>query len=310
MPPFRRRGWVARITLVVPTLWLLMTLAFVLVRLAPGGPFDTERVLPAAVQAQIEAAYGLDAPLWQQYLSYLWRLLHADLGPSYQYVDQDVGGLILAGLPTSATLGATALLCAVPLGLFLGVLAAVQPGRFWDRLVLLGSTLGLALPNFVVAPMLVLLFALTLGWLPAGGWDAGWRSAVLPVLALAIPQVAAIARLSRGAAAEVMQAPYLRAARARGVPEGLVLRRHALRPILLPVLSYLGPAAAGILTGSVVIEQIFGLPGIGRYFVQGALNRDYTLVLGVTLFYGSLIILFNLLVDLLYTRLDPRLRRT
>ncbi|MBL6751215.1 MAG: ABC transporter permease subunit [Nevskia sp.] len=291
----------------VPTLLVLVTLVFFLMRAAPGGPFDRERTLPPQIEARLAAEYRLDQPLWRQYLHYLGRLAHGDLGPSFQYEGFTVGELIGSGAPVSAELGGAALLLALLLGGGLGCAAALARGSAVDRALMLVSMLGISVPNYVTAPLAILLFAVLLNWLPAGGWSAhGMADAVLPVLALALPQIAAIARLTRASLLEVLGAGFIRAARAHGLGEARVLLGHAFKPAALPVLSYLGPAAAGILTGSVVVEQTFGIPGIGRYFVQGALNRDYTLVLGVVLFYGTLIVLFNLLVDLLYGWLDPR----
>jgi len=298
-----------RLLELVPTLLLLVTLTFVMLHAAPGGPFDSERALPEATRAALTARYHLDQPLWRQYLLYLGDLLRGDLGPSYQYPDRSVADLIGAGLPVSALLGSLAMALALIVGLALGIVAAMKPHSLQDRLVMALAVAGLSVPNFVLAPLLILLMAVTLHWLPAGGWSGRPQELLLPVLALALPQIATIARLTRAALLEVLQTPWIRTARAKGLRERHVVLRHALRPVLLPVISYLGPAAAGTLTGSVVVEQIFGLPGVGRYFVLGALNRDYGLVLGVVLIYGGLIVLFNLMVDLLYAQLDPRLRR-
>ena len=293
----------------VPTLLLLITLAFFLMRAAPGGPFDRERALPPQIEAALQTEYHLDQPLWRQYLGYLDGLAHGDLGPSFQYIGFSVAELIASGAPVSFRLGASAMLLAVLLGGLLGCLAALRRNSVFDRALMALAMLGISVPNYVVAPLLILLFAIGLGWLPAGGWSShGIADAVLPVIALALPQIAVIARLMRASMIETLSANFIRTARAKGLPMRLIVWRHALRPAALPVLSYLGPAAAGIVTGSVVIEQVFGIPGIGRYFVQAALNRDYTLVLGVVIFYGALIILFNFLVDLLYGTLDPRLR--
>lgn len=299
-----------RLLTAVPTLLVLMTLCFFLMRLAPGGPFDRDRSLPPAIEAALAAEYHLDEPLPQQYLRYLAGLLRGDLGPSFQYQEFRVAELIATGLPVSAAIGLGALLLALLLGGAMGIAAALRPGRPLDHGLAALGLVGVSIPSYVVAPLLVLLFAVTLRWLPAGGWQSGrWSDLVLPIVALALPQLSAIARLLRGALIEALQQPFVRTARAKGLPESTVLLRHALRPALLPLLSYLGPATAGLLTGSVVVEQVFGLPGIGRYFVQGALNRDYTLVLGVVLVYGALIVLLNLLVDLLHGLLDPRVRR-
>lgn len=285
-----------------------MTLAFFLIRLAPGGPFDTEKNLPAEIEANLAAKYHLDEPLWQQYLRYLGDLARGDLGPSFKYADYTVNELIAQGFPVSLRLGLLAIALALIAGVAAGTIAAMRQNRAVDYTVMSISMTGISIPNFVLAPLLILLFAVELQWLPAGGLDAGWRVWVLPVISLALPQIAYIARLTRGSMIEVLRSNYIRTARAKGLPRRRVIVGHALRPALLPVLSYLGPALAGIITGSVVIETIFGIPGLGRFFVQGALNRDYTLVLGVVVFYGTLIVLFNLLVDLLYAAFDPRVR--
>ncbi|MCX7072459.1 MAG: ABC transporter permease subunit [Gammaproteobacteria bacterium] len=298
-----------RLLTAVPTLFVLVGLSFFLMHAAPGGPFDSERSLAPEVEARLNAQFHLDEPAWRQFGRYLGGLLHGDLGPSLQYEGRSVAGLIGDGAPVSAALGAVALLLALTGGVALGAIAALRRDSALDRGLMLLALLGLSLPSYVVAPLLILVFALALDWLPAGGWD-GPASVLLPAVALALPQLAAIARLTRGALGEVLAAPWIRAARAKGLPERLIVFRHALRPALLPVLSWLGPAAAGLMTGSVVVEQVFGIPGIGRYFVQGALNRDYTLVLGVVLFYGALVVTFNFLVDLAYGLLDPRTRPT
>lgn len=296
-----------RLLSAVPTLLVLVALAFFLLRAAPGGPFDEERALPAEVQAQVAAAYHLDEPLWRQFTRYLGGLARGDLGPSFQYPGRSVNELIAAGFPVSLQLGLAAMLLALPLGCGLGIAAALKRGTVTDHGLMTLAMAGLAIPNFVVAPLLILAFALALGWLPAGGWD-DWRSAVLPVAALALPQAAILARLTRGSMAEVLAQQYIRTARAMGLPQRWIVLRHALKPALMPVLSYLGPALAQVITGSVVVEQIFSIPGLGRHFVQGALNRDYTVVMGVVVFYGALVVLLNLAVDLLYGALDPRVR--
>jgi oligopeptide transport system permease protein len=299
-----------RLAAAVPTLLVLVTAAFFLMRAAPGGPFDDERVMPEEIRAQIEAAYHLDEPLWRQYLIYMGNLAQGDLGPSFRYEGRTVNELIGEGLPVSLTIGGLALALALVLGIIAGTTAALRRGRATDHIVMGLSMTGISIPNFVIAPLLILGFAVTLGWLPAGGWeDAGWRHLVLPVIALGLPQVAYVARLLRGSLIEVLSSDCIRTARAKGLPGRTIVLRHALRPALLPVLSYLGPAAAALITGSVVMEQIFGIPGLGRHFVQGALNRDYTLVLGLVLFYGALIIAFNFVVDVLYGVLDPRVGR-
>jgi oligopeptide transport system permease protein len=293
----------------IPTLLVLITLAFFMMRAAPGGPFDKERSLLPEIEAAMKATYHLDEPLWQQYFRYMGGLLRGDLGPSFQYEGYSVAELIAQGFPTSLKLGLSSLLLALLVGGAAGIWAARRQNRFGDWSVMTLSMAGISLPSYVVAPLLILLFAVTLHWLPAAGWEPGrYSDMVLPVIALALPQIAYIARMMRGSMIEVLRANFIRTARAKGLPERVVILRHALRPAMMPILSMLGPAAAGVITGSVVIEQIFSIPGLGRYFVQAALNRDYTLVLGVVIFYGVLIVFFNFLVDLLYGALDPRVR--
>jgi len=293
----------------IPTLLILMTLAFFMMRAAPGGPFDTEKSLPPEIQANLDRKYHLDEPLIQQYGRYLWDLLHGDFGPSFQYKDYSVNELIATGFPVSLRLGLNAIAIALVIGVGLGTLAALRQNSATDYSVMTLAMTGISIPNFVLAPILILIFAVYLGWLPAGGWnDGAFRNTILPVIGLALPQIAYISRLMRGSMIEVLRSNPIRTARAKGLPERVVILRHALKPALLPVVSFLGPATAAVITGSVVIEQIFGIPGLGRYFVQGALNRDYTLVMGVVVFYGVLIILFNFLVDLVYAMLDPKVR--
>ena len=296
-----------RLFLTVVTFWVIITLTFFLLRLAPGGPFDGERRLPAEVEQNLLAAYKLDQPLPAQYFDYLQMLLHADLGPSFKQKDFSVAELVSAGLPVSLTVGGLALLLAIAAGISIGTFAGLNMGSHLDLLVMGATNLGLAVPAIVLAPLLALLFAVWLEWLPAGGIGTPAHY-VLPAIALALPFVAAIARLTRGSVAETLQEPHITTARAKGLPRARIIRRHILPLALLPVLSFLGPAAAALLTGSVVVEQVFELPGIGRYFVQAALNRDYTLVMGVVVVYAAFILLFNLIVDLCYARLDPRIR--
>ncbi len=293
----------------IPTLLILMTLAFFMMRAAPGGPFDTEKSLPPEIQANLDKKYHLDEPLIQQYGRYLWDLAHGDFGPSFQYKDYSVNELIATGFPVSLRLGLSAIAIALVVGVGLGTLAALRQNSATDYSVMTLAMTGISIPNFVLAPILILIFAVYLGWLPAGGWnDGAWRNTILPIIGLALPQIAYISRLMRGSMIEVLRSNPIRTARAKGLPERVVILRHALKPALLPVVSFLGPATAAVITGSVVIEQIFGIPGLGRYFVQGALNRDYTLVMGVVVFYGMLIILFNFIVDLVYAMLDPKVR--
>jgi oligopeptide transport system permease protein len=300
----------------IPTLFVIITLAFFMIRAAPGGPFDSQRRLPPEVERNVKAAYNLDKPLTQQYLIYLGKLAHGDLGPSYKNKDFTVAQLIGTGLPVSARLGLTAMALALLLGSFLGISAALRQNRWQDYSVMSVAMLGITIPTFVTAPLLTLVFGIygitLFGYdlsLPVGGWNGGaWRNVILPVTVLALPQIAIVARMMRGSMVEVLRANYIRTARAKGLPVRRIVLGHALRAAALPLVSYLGPALAAILTGSLIVEQIFGLPGIGRYFVQGALNRDYTLVLGVVICYAALIILLNFLADMMVALLDPRVR--
>ncbi len=293
----------------IPTLLILIALAFFMVRLAPGGPFDAERALLPEIEANLRAAYHLDEPLYQQFLRYLGGLLRGDFGPSFQYRDYTVTELIMAGFPVSLRLGGGAMILALLFGITAGSIAALRQNTRTDYSVMSVSMTGISVPNFVMAPILILIFAVYLGWLPAGGLGEGSpRNLILPIISLALPQIAYISRLTRGSMIEVLRSDFIRTAKAQGLPAGKILIRHALKPALLPVVSYLGPATAAIITGSVVIEQIFSIPGLGRFFVQGALNRDYTLVMGVVVFYGVLIIAFNLIVDLAYAWLDPKVK--
>jgi len=298
-----------RLLTAIPTLLVIATLAFMLLHLTPGGPFDSDKVLVPQIQHAIESRYHLDEPLWRQYLRYLGELARGDFGPSFQYRNTSVNELIAQGLPVDAAIGSAALLLALLLGGATGLVAATRPGSWRDQLPMGLAMLGISIPVFVIAPLLILVFAMRLHWLPSGDWVAGsWRHLLLPALALALPYTAYIARIVRAAAIEALGQPYIRTARAKGLPTHVIVLRHALRPTLMPLVSFLGPALAGVLTGSIVVEQVFGLPGIGRLFVTGALNRDYTVVTGVTVLYGALIIGFNLLVDLCYAWLDPRVR--
>jgi len=295
----------------IPTLFVIITLAFFLMHSVPGGPFDSERVLPPEVEANLKAAYGLDKPLIVQYGLYMGKVVRGDLGPSFKYSDFTVSEVIATGLPVSVRLGFTAMTIALILGVFLGTIAAIKQNSKIDYAVMTLAMTGIAVPNFVMAPLLSLVLGVYLGWLPVAGWNNGaLPNMVLPVIAMALPYVAYIARLMRGSMIEILRSNYIRTARAKGLRESIVIWRHAMPTAILPVVSFLGPATAGILTGSVVIEQIFGLPGIGKFFVQGALNRDYTLVMGVIIFYSSAIIVFNVIVDLLYRLLDPRVRQS
>jgi oligopeptide transport system permease protein len=300
---------VRRIIGILPTLFVIITVSFFIVRLAPGGPFDQEGGLPPQIRANLEREYGLDQPLALQYWHYVAHLAQGDFGPSFKLRDFSVSELIASGLPVSATLGACALLLAILLGIPLGVAAALWRDRAADLGITGFVTLAIALPSFVTGPVLALVFGLYLHWLPVAGWEEGApRYLVLPVLTLALPVAAYVARLTRGSLLEVLRANHVRTARARGLGEVRILLRHALRPALLPVVSYLGPAAAFVVTGSLVVETVFALPGTGRYLVQGAINRDYTLVMGMIIVYGVLTLLLNLAADLIYGWLDPRVR--
>ncbi len=300
---------VRRLLEAIPTLLVIVALSFFLMHSAPGGPFDSERVLPPEIEANLKAAYNLDKPVWQQFLIYLANAVQGDFGPSFTYKDFSVSELIGTGFPVSLKLGLSAITLAVIIGCTLGILAAMRQNTKTDYSIMGVAMVGITIPNFVMAPLLTLVFGIYLGWLPVAGLgDGSFRNLVLPVIALALPQIAIISRLTRGGMVEVLRSNFVRTAHAKGLPEHLIITRHTLRAALLPVISYLGPAIAGLVTGSVVIEQIFGLPGIGRYFVQGAINRDYTLVMGTVITYGSLIVLMNLLVDLVYGLMDPRVR--
>jgi oligopeptide transport system permease protein len=298
-----------RLLVAVPTLFIIVTVAFFMIRIAPGGPFDRERAIPPEIEKNILAAYDLDLPLWQQYVKYVGGVLQGDFGPSYKYRDFTVLDLIASGLPASLQLGGVAILLAVLFGITAGTFAALSQNSRYDYLIMAGAMTGIAIPNFVMAPLLTLVFGVYLSLLPVAGWgDGAIVNKILPIIALALPQIAYVARLTRGSMIETLGQNYVRTARAKGLRERIVIVRHALRGALLPVVSYLGPATAQIITGSVVIETIFDFPGIGRHFVQGALNRDYTVVMGVMIFYATLIIVFNLLVDLAYALLDPKVK--
>ncbi|WP_446653749.1 ABC transporter permease [Blastomonas sp.] len=301
-----------RLLTAIPTLLLVLLASFALMRFAPGGPFDGERPLAPETRAALEAAYGLNLPMGEQFWLFLKRTLTGDFGPSLVYRDFTVTQLIADSLPVSLTLGGLAILLALVLGLAAGTVAALRPGGWADETLMLAATFVTALPSFVTGPLLALIFGLWLGLLPVGGLGDGLLSApqywIMPVIALALPVAGAIAKLARAGLAAALAQEHIRTARARGLGTGAIIARHALRPALVPVVSYLGPAAAGLLTGAVVIETVFALPGLGRYFVQGALNRDYPLIMAVILLYAALIIAFNLIADLLYGWLDPRSR--
>ena len=297
-----------RLMTAIPTLLGIILASFFLMRLAPGGPFDGERPLAPETREALQAAYGLDKPLWEQAWLYVSRLVQGDFGPSLVYRDFTVSELVAQGLPISLMLGGLAIVLALLIGVSAGLFAAVRAGKAADKMIMMAATVATALPTFVTGPALALLLGLWLGLLPVSGKGDGVLWLVMPVFALALPVSGAIAKLTRAGLATVLKQDHIRTARARGLPETKILFKHGLRPALVPVASYLGPAAAGLLTGAVVVETVFGLPGLGRYFVQGALNRDYPLVLGVVTLYAALIILFNLFADLIYGWLDPRMR--
>jgi len=294
----------------IPTLALIVALSFLLTRLAPGGPFDEEQALAPEIRANLEAAYGLDRPALVQFARYVSGIVRGDFGPSFKFRDFTVSELIANGLPVSLAVGLAALLLALAIGVPAGIWAALARGRFVDRLAMMLVVAGISIPVFVIAPLLMLVFGIWLRWLPVAGWMPGRPSdLILPVVTLALPVVAYLARLTRGSLLEILRTTWIRAARARGLSERVVIVRHALPAALLPVVSYLGPAAAAVLAGSLVVETLYGLPGMGRHLVQGALNRDYTLVMGMVIVYAGLMILLNLLADLVYAWLDPRIRR-
>ena len=299
-----------RLLVAVPTLLILIILSFLLMHAAPGGPFTFEKKLPPEIMANLNAKYGLDQPLWRQMFNYVWGIVaHFDFGPSFVYKDRNVNEIIAQGFPVTLYYGAVAFVMAVVVGIALGVFAAMYQNTWLDYLAV-GISIGAqVLPNFVMAPILVLVFALWLDWLPAGGWEGGqWRHIVLPAIALATSYMASISRITRSSMLEVLTSNHIRTARAKGLPTHKVILRHAIKPALIPVISYLGPAFVAMITGSVVIDMYFSTGGIGKSFVDAALNRDYAVMMGITLLVGFLTIVFNLLVDILYAWIDPKIR--
>ncbi len=292
----------------IPVILAVITVTFFLVRAAPGGPFSTEKAVSPQVQAALEAQYQLDLPMHQQYFNYLADLLKGDMGPSFKYPGRSVDELIFQGLPVTAELGFYALIIAVLIGTLAGVFAALKPNTAQDYVPMSLAMVGICMPSFLLGPLLVLVFSMWAGWLPVSGWGASPGDKILPSITLGTTYAAYIARLSRSGMLEVMSQDYLRTARAKGLPEHIVIFRHALRGGLLPVISFLGPAFAGLLAGSFVVETIFQIPGLGRFYVQAAFNRDYTMILGTTAFLATLIVLFNLLSDIVAALLNPRLR--
>jgi oligopeptide transport system permease protein len=302
---------VRRLIVAIPTLFVVVTVAFFMMRAAPGSPFSGDRKLPPEIERNIEAKYGMDKPLVVQYVSYVGGVLHGDFGPSLKYRDKSVLDIIGQNFGVSLRIGLAAFVIMVIVGVSLGVIAALRQNGPADYTVMSIAIVGICIPSFVTAPLLQLVFGSELGWLPIAGWDGGAiPNMVLPVMVLATPQIAIISRLTRAGMIEVLKSNYVRTARAKGLPEFRIVVKHAIRAAVLPLISYLGPAFAGILTGSLIVERIFGLPGLGKFFVNSALQRDYTVVMGMVIFFATLILLLNLLADLLYAALDPRVRLT
>ncbi|MCM2294597.1 oligopeptide ABC transporter permease OppB [Allorhizobium sp. BGMRC 0089] len=297
-----------RLLVAIPTILVLIVVSFLIMHLAPGNPFSRDKALPPEVMANIQAKYGLDKPLFVQIVDYLWSILtRFDFGPSFVYTDQTVNSIIAQGFPITLTYGAVSFVVAVAIGMTLGIVAAIRHNTLLDNLCV-GIAVGAhLLPSFVIAPILVLIFTLWLRWLPGGGWG-GPSYIIMPVIALSTAYFASIARITRSSMLEVLNSNHIRTARAKGLPERRVILKHALKPALLPVISYLGPAFVSMITGSVVIDMFFSTGGIGRFFVDAALNRDYAVMMGITILLGSLTILFNLLVDILYAWIDPKIR--
>jgi oligopeptide transport system permease protein len=298
-----------RLLTAIPTLFLIVTISFFLMHVAPGGPFNMERGIPPEIKANIERIYHLNEPVWMQYLRYLNNLIHGDLGPSYIMLNFSVAELFRSGLAVTIPLGGAAMVLSLVAGSFMGAIAALRQNRLVDYLVIATATAGSTIPTFVIAPIIQLVFGLTWKWIWVGGWHDGAFAAIVgPILTLALPQLATVARLMRGSMIESLHANHIRTARAMGLSDYAVVVRHAMRGALLPIISYAGPAAAGLMTGSIIVETIFQINGVGRYFIDAALNRDYTLVMGTVVLIAVFTIVFNLIVDLLYAVVDPRVR--
>jgi oligopeptide transport system permease protein len=298
-----------RLLVAIPTLFLVVTAAFFMMRAAPGSPFDMDRKLSPEIERNVMAKYGMDKPLVVQYGNYLKDAVQGDFGPSLKYRDKSVLQILNENYKVSLILGLSAITLAALIGVSLGVLAALRQNGTVDYVTMGIAILGVCIPTFVTAPLLVLVFASKLGWLPTAGWnDGALPNLILPITVLALPQIAIISRLTRAGMIEVLRSNYVRTARAKGLPEHRIVSRHALRAAILPLVSYLGPACAGLLTGSLVVEKIFNLPGLGKFFVISALQRDYTVVMGMVIFYAALILVLNLIADLLYAMLDPRVK--
>ncbi len=298
-----------RLLQAIPVLLVVITMTFLLVHSAPGGPFSADKAVPEAVLVALEAQYNLDQPLWQQYFSYLGDVLRGDLGPSFKYPGRDVNELIMSGLGTTAELGFYAMMVAIFIGVIAGVTASMRPNTMQDYVPMTAAMIGICMPSFLLGPLLVLIFGIHLEWLPVSGWNEIPGDKILPAITLGTGYAAYIARLSRGGMLEVLSQDYIRTARAKGLSEFLIIGKHALRGGLIPVVAFLGPAFAGLLGGSFVVETIFQIPGLGRFYVQAAFNRDYAMILGTTVFFATLIILFNLLSDMLAIWLNPKLRQ-
>jgi len=300
---------IKRILEAIPTLFVLITISFFLMRFAPGNPFSTDRPLPPEVMANINAKYGLDKPVSHQYITYLSNVLHGDLGPSFKYQDRSVNELVSQALPVSAKIGAVAFIFTLIFGVFIGTIAAIKQNSWLDYSIMATSMIGVVLPSFALAPILIYFFSIQFEWLPAGGWNGGgFQYMVLPVIGMSLLYIATFARITRGSMIETLNSNFIRTARAKGLSYPYIVVKHALKPAMLPIISYMGPAFVGIITGSVVIETIFGLPGIGKLFVNAAFNRDYSLVMGITILIGFLFILFNTIVDILLAYVDPKIR--
>jgi len=298
-----------RLTIAIPTLIIIIAFVFFLMRLAPGGPFTNERALPPEIEQKINQAYDLDKPIIHQFGIYLSKTLKGDLGPSYKYKDFTVNELIASGFPVSITLGLSAIILSLFLGCLLGIIAAIKKNTAIDYAVMGVSLVGICVPSFVLAPILSLIFGLYLGLLPISGWGNGnIYYLILPVISLSLPQIAIISRMMRASTIETLNSDFIKTARSKGLSKTRIIRKHVIRASILPVIDYLAPATAGLMTGSIIIEQIFGLPGIGRYFVVGALQRDYTLVSGVMILYASLLMFLILISDILRALLDPRVK--
>lgn len=298
-----------RLLVAIPTLFLVITVAFFMMRAAPGSPFVNERQLSPQVEKAVMARFGMDRPLPEQYLNYLKGVMVGDFGPSLKYRDKTVLDIIGENYKVSLILGGLSFLLASIVGMSLGVIAALRQNRIADYATMAVAILGVCIPTFVTAPLLILVFASRLGWLPTAGWNNGAiPNLILPIVVMSLPQIAVISRLTRAGMIEVLRSNYIRTARAKGLPESLIVRKHALRAAILPLVSYLGPAAAGLLTGQLVVEKIFNLPGLQKFFVNSALQRDYTVVMGMVIVYAVLILVLNLIADMLHAALDPRVR--